>query len=251
MSWRLGELGPDATELAQAAAVLGDGCSLHQAAELAHLDEAVAVHEAARLEVASVLAHGDPIEFLHPLLRAAVEAELPDVVSGELHARAARILWYTGEDPASVAQHLMASPGLRRRRGVGVPLRAGAGRTRGRVGRGGHRACCGALSTSRHHPTSATASCCGSGAPSTWRWTSTPPASTSRRPSRRRDRTVALEAAGDLFDVLDDANLYDEIGPHPRGRVWPCEPFGGPPAEVIVQACLLSNVIMSLDAGSR
>ena len=34
ISWRLGELGPDATALAKAAAVLGDGCSLHHAAVL-------------------------------------------------------------------------------------------------------------------------------------------------------------------------------------------------------------------------
>jgi predicted ATPase len=52
MAWRLGELGPGATALAQAAAVLGDGCSLRHAAELARLDEAVAAGEAARLEVA-------------------------------------------------------------------------------------------------------------------------------------------------------------------------------------------------------
>jgi hypothetical protein len=32
-------------------------------------------------------------------------------MAGELHARAARILWSTGEDPGSVAQHLLAAPG--------------------------------------------------------------------------------------------------------------------------------------------
>jgi predicted ATPase len=42
MSWRLGELGPAAAALAQAAAVLGDGCSLRYAAELAQLGDAVA-----------------------------------------------------------------------------------------------------------------------------------------------------------------------------------------------------------------
>ena len=81
------------------------------AAELARLDEATAVLQAARLEVASILQHGDPVEFLHPLVRAAVEAELPEVVEGELHARAARLLWLSGEPPESVAQHLVNSPG--------------------------------------------------------------------------------------------------------------------------------------------
>ena len=97
--------------LAQAAAVLGDGCSLHLAAELARLDEETAVFQASRLEVASILQHGDPVEFLHPLLRAAVEAELPEVVRGELHARAAKLLWLSREAPESVALHLVNSPG--------------------------------------------------------------------------------------------------------------------------------------------
>ena len=81
------------------------------AAELARLAETTAVRNAARLEVASILEHGDPVEFLHPLLRAAVEAELPDVVLGELHARAARLLWLVRRAAGSVAQHLVNSPG--------------------------------------------------------------------------------------------------------------------------------------------
>ena len=245
VSWRLGELGPDATELAQAAAVLGDGCSLHQAAELAHLDEAVAVHEAARLEVASVFAHGDPIEVLHPLLRAAVEAELPDVVSGELHARAARILWYTGEDPGSVAQHLVASPGsgdaavsaYLREQGQAA-LEAGSVEVATRLlrraldepapsdqldhillwlGRAEHMAL--DLDAAREHLETAFGSA---------------------------DRAVALEAAGDLFDVLDDATLYDQMGDF-HERALALRPFGDTRAEVIVRAALLLNVVMSVD----
>jgi hypothetical protein len=80
MSWRLSELGPAATALAQAAAVLGDGCSLHLVAELADLDDLVAVEEAARLEAASVFRNGDPVDFLHPLVRSAVEKTLPQVM---------------------------------------------------------------------------------------------------------------------------------------------------------------------------
>ena len=127
VAWRLGELGPEATVLAQAAAVLGDGCSLHLAAELGRLDEEIAVQQASRLEVASILQHGDPVEFLHPLLRAAVEAELPDVARGELHARAARLLWLSGEAPESIALHLVNSPGSGDDRGGGVPGRGGGG----------------------------------------------------------------------------------------------------------------------------
>jgi DNA-binding CsgD family transcriptional regulator len=246
VSWRLGELGPDATALAQAAAVLGDGCSLHQVAELARLDEPVAVNEAARLEVASVLAHGDPIEFLHPLLRAAVEAELPDVVSGELHARAARILWYTGEDPGSVAEHMVASPGS----GDGavstylceqgqVALEAGSAAVAKRLlrraldepappeqragillwlGRAEHRSL--ELDAAREHLETAF------GSP---------------------DRAVALDAAGDLFDVLEDAGLYDQMADFHQ-RALALRPFGDTEAEVILRAALLNNVVMSVDA---
>jgi DNA-binding CsgD family transcriptional regulator len=247
VSWRLGELGSDATTLAQAAAVLGDGCSLHQAAELARLDDVVAVHEAARLEVASVFAHGDPIEFLHPLLRAAVEAELPDVVSGELHARAARVLWYTGEDPGTVAQHLMASPGSGDaavsaylcEQGQ-VALEAGSVEVATSLlqraldepappeqrdgillwlGRAEHMAL--DLDAAREHLETAFAS---------------------------SDRMVALEAAGDLFDVLDDASMYDEIA-RIHESALALDPFGETAAEVIVRACLLADVIMDMADG--
>ncbi len=111
LSWRLGELGAAATRLAQAAAILGDGCSLRVVAELAELEDAVAVREVARLEAASVLSHGDPVEFLHPLIRAAAEKSLPAVAVGELHARAARVLWSSGAPPSQVVQHLVESPG--------------------------------------------------------------------------------------------------------------------------------------------
>jgi DNA-binding CsgD family transcriptional regulator len=246
VSWRLGELGPDATALAQAAAVLGDGCSLNHAAELARLVAGVAASEAARLEVASVFAHGDPVEFLHPLLRAAVEAELPDVVSGELHARAARILWYTGEDPGSVAQHLVASPGSGDaavsaylcEQGQSA-LEAGSVAVAKRLlqraldepappeqrdgillwlGRAEHMAL--DLEAAREHLEAAFAS---------------------------SDRAVALAAAGDLFDVLDDANLFDELGGL-HERALALRPFGVTDAEVILRAALLFNVIMIVDA---
>jgi DNA-binding CsgD family transcriptional regulator len=244
MAWRLGELGPGATALAQAAAVLGDGCSLRHAAELARLDEAVAAGEAARLEVASVFAHGDPVEFLHPLLRAAVEAELPDVMAGELHARAARILWSTGEDPGSVAQHLLAAPGsgdatvsaylheqgeaafqagsfaLARRllqRSLDEPApveqREETVLWLGRAELRAHE-----LEAAREHLEAAYGS---------------------------TDRTVALEAAGDLFDVLDETERYDELGDFHR-RALRLRPYGDSRAEIILRAVLLTNMIMSV-----
>ena len=247
VSWRLGELGPDATALAQAAAVLGDGASLRHVAGLARQEESDAVAHAARLEVASILAHGDPVEFLHPLLRAAIEAELPDVVLGELHGRAARLLWESGEDAGSVAQHLLASPGSG---DVAVSaylaeqgraaLEAGSAALAQRLldralqepspaderdrlllwlGRADHAAQ--DLDAAREHLEDALAS---------------------------DDREVALSAAGDLFDVLDEANRYAEVGRVAR-RALGLRPFGTSGPELILQASLYVIVTMGMDAG--
>lgn len=247
VSWRLGELGPEATVLAQAAAVLGDGCSLHLAAELARLDEAIAVEQASRLEVASILQHGDPVEFLHPLLRAAVEAELPDVLRGELHARAARLLWLSREASESVALHLVNSPGsgdaevaaflaeegeaaldagsialatqlLRR------SLEEPAGpderpRILVALGRAEHSQA--RLDAAREHLEAVL---------------------------EAQDRAVVLTAAAELFDVLIDAGQYDELG-RLHQRVLELDPSGDSEAEVRLRAQLLVNVVMAVEPG--
>jgi DNA-binding CsgD family transcriptional regulator len=245
VAWRLGELGPEAVALAQAAAVLGDGCSLNLAAELARLDEETAVFQASRLEVASILQHGDPVEFLHPLLRAAVEAELPEVVRGELHARAARLLWLSREAPESVALHLVNSPGSGDdeiaaflteegesaleagsialatqllRRALEEPAPAALHpRILVALGRSEH-----ALShfdASRRHLETAMES---------------------------DDRAVVLTAAAELFDVLLDAGRFADLG-RLHHRVVELEPTGGSLAEVRVQAQLMVNVVMAVE----
>ena len=133
---RLGELGVEATLVAQAAAVLGDGCSLALVAELSGLEAAEVVRQTARLEAASIVRHGDPVEFVHPLIRRAVEAGLPEVAVGELHARAARLLWAHGEPPGYGRPAPRRLTGVRGRARLGVPRRPGAGRPRDRVERG-------------------------------------------------------------------------------------------------------------------
>jgi DNA-binding CsgD family transcriptional regulator len=247
VAWRLGELGREAALLAQAAAVLGDGCSLHLAAELARLDDDTAVQHASRLEVASILQHGDPVEFLHPLLRAAVEAELPDVVKGELHARAARLLWLSGEPPESVAQHLVSSPGSGDaevaaylaeqgevaleagsiglatrllRRALEEPAPADE-RPRILLGLGRAEHAQAELAAGRDHLTAAMES---------------------------DDRSVVLTAAAELFDVLLDAGEFAEVGRFHR-QVLELEPSGETEAEVRLRAQLLANVFMSVEPG--
>ena len=249
VAWRLGELGLEAVALAQAAAVLGDGCSLHLAAELARLDDETAVFQASRLEVASILQHGDPVEFLHPLLRAAVEAELPEVVRGELHARAAKLLWLSREAPESVAIHLVNSPGsgddevaefltqegesaleggsialamqlLRRALDEPAPptllprILVALGRSEHALGR---------LDAARGHLEAAMES---------------------------EDRPVVLTAAAELFDVLLDAGQFADLG-RLHERVVELEPTQGSLAEVRLQAQLLGNVFMAVEPGLR
>lgn len=247
MSWRLSELGAGAAILAQAAAVLGDGCSLSVAAALAELDEAIGVLEIARLEAASLLTHGDPVEFVHPLVRAAVEETLTDVEVGDLHARAARLLRSIGAAPSSVVQHLVASPGagdpqvstfllaqghaaleigsvavasqlLRRALDEPAP---GPQRPSILVALGRAEHAQGELDLAREHLGSA---------------------------MEATDRTVVLAAAAELFNVLLDADPDAELG-RLHERVLQLDPRGDSPTEVRLRAQLLVDVIMAVEPG--
>lgn len=245
MSWRLGELGPSAAGLAQAAAILGDGCSLHEVARLAGLSDDVAVDEAARLEAASILRHGDPVDFVHPLIRNAVEKTLPDVMVGQLHARAAAMLRADGAAPSAVSQHLLAAPGsgeaeiasflieqgrvaldagsfavARRllRRAVEEPP-AVADRDSLLVSLARAEHAYGDLDEARDHLEGVL---------------------------EAGEREVRLEAAAELFDVLVEASRFDELG-QVHQRVVAMEPYGASDAEVRLRAQLLVNTLMGLE----
>ena len=246
VQWRLGELGPDATLLAQAAAVLGDGCSLHVAASLAGLGDDVVVAAAARLEAASILRGGDPVDFLHPLIRGAVEETLPEVSVGELHARAARLLWASGAPPDDVVQHLLASPGsgdahvatflgdqgeaalengsvdVARRllaRALDEPV-AHDQRDHLLVTLARAEHACGRLEAARAHLETV---------------------------MEDADRASCLSAAAELFDVLGDAGEYDELS-RLHSRVLAMRPWGETSAEVLLRAQLLANEFVGIDA---
>jgi DNA-binding CsgD family transcriptional regulator len=249
VSWRLGELGQEATQLAQAAAVLGDGCALHGAAELAGLDEPIAVREAARLEAASILRQGDPMEFLHPLVRAAVEADLPKVVAGELHARAGRMLWESGESPGPVAQHLLAAPGAGDPRVTElladqgqVALAAGSYALAKRLlvraldepaPADRHDSLLVALARAEHalHELDDAQAHLEEAMEST-------------------DRLVAVEAAVVMFEVLFSANRYAELGNLYR-RALGLRPYGDSRVEVQLRAELVYVVVMAVDPEIR
>jgi DNA-binding CsgD family transcriptional regulator len=106
---RLTALGPDAVGLARAVAVLGARVALRHAAALAELDPRQADAIADRLAAASIAAPVRPLEFVHPIVRAAVYGSLGAGARSASHHRAARILAGDGADPPEVAVQLLAA----------------------------------------------------------------------------------------------------------------------------------------------
>ena len=104
---RVQGLGAEALGLAQALAVLGDGCELRHAAGIADLEMGSATWLAEGLARVEVLAADDPPRFVHPVIRAAVEASLGGGERDRAHRRAARLLHADGAPPGRVAAHLM------------------------------------------------------------------------------------------------------------------------------------------------
>ncbi|MFL5906760.1 MAG: AAA family ATPase [Solirubrobacterales bacterium] len=109
---RLGRLPASAVALTQAVAILGDGTQPSWAARMADLDADEMAAAAAQLEEAAILARGDTLAFVHPLIRAAVYADMPAAQRAQAHSRAAELLPVLGATPEVVAgQLLQAEPG--------------------------------------------------------------------------------------------------------------------------------------------
>jgi DNA-binding CsgD family transcriptional regulator len=103
---RVRALDPEALRLAQALAVLGDGCELRSAASIAGLDLAASVRLAAGLVRVDVLESVAPVRFRHPVLRSAVQASTAEDELDRLHRAAAREIAAAGAPPGRVAAHL-------------------------------------------------------------------------------------------------------------------------------------------------
>ena len=104
---RVRGLDPRALGLAQALAVLGDGCELRRAARIARLEMAQAIPLAAGLVRLELLAADDPPRFIHPIVRDAVEGSLASDERDAAHRSAARLLHVDGAPPGQVAAHLV------------------------------------------------------------------------------------------------------------------------------------------------
>jgi DNA-binding CsgD family transcriptional regulator len=106
---RLGRLGPDATALAQAVAVLGTQVELRHAAILAEMDIKTAGTAVDALAEAHILRSTKPLDFLHPLIGTAVQGTLPPRSAMAAHRRAAALLAADGQPPDVIAAHLIAT----------------------------------------------------------------------------------------------------------------------------------------------
>ena len=104
---RLSSLPAAVSVLARAVAVLGADAELRHAAELAGLELREAARAADLLAGAGVLAPGRPLRFVHPLVEAAIYAELPAGQRELLHGEAARMLAGFGAGSERVAAHLL------------------------------------------------------------------------------------------------------------------------------------------------
>ena len=105
---RLKRLSTAARALARAAAVLGEA-ELRLAAGLAGVTPGSAAAAADELADAGILEEGRPLRFVHPIVRAAVEADLSPGERAGLHHAAAWRLEREGASADRVAAHLLAS----------------------------------------------------------------------------------------------------------------------------------------------
>jgi DNA-binding CsgD family transcriptional regulator len=110
VSLRLSRLAPEATMLARAVAILGDGAEPRHAAALAELDDEAAAEAAAALVRADIIRPHGPLGFAHPVVRAAVYSALTPVERDTGHSRAARLLANTAAEPERIAAHLLLIP---------------------------------------------------------------------------------------------------------------------------------------------
>jgi DNA-binding CsgD family transcriptional regulator len=104
---RIARLPAHAQKLATAAAVLGVQTPLRQASELAELDDETVARAAEALAATGILLDRTPLEFVHPIVRAAVYRDLSAARRVQWHRRAARLLRAAGASPDEIAVHLL------------------------------------------------------------------------------------------------------------------------------------------------
>jgi DNA-binding CsgD family transcriptional regulator len=109
---RLERIGEPATAIARAIAVLGGRSSLHDVAALAGVDPSTSARAIDAMRVSGILEPDGPLDFVHPLVRSAVQREIPASALAAAHGRAARLADAGGAGPERVAAHLIAAEPL-------------------------------------------------------------------------------------------------------------------------------------------
>ncbi len=104
---RVSTLGPAASELANAVAVLGDDSELQLVADVAGMDGAQAREAADDLVRADIFAGTARLGFIHPIVRAALYEDLAPGERQSRHAAAADALVGLGASPERVTAHLL------------------------------------------------------------------------------------------------------------------------------------------------
>ena len=107
---RLAALGPAATELARAVAVLGDGSEPQLAARVSGLSEGAVRTAADDLVRADIFVRAERLGFVHPIVRAALYEDLAPGERQARHAAAAESLDSGGAPAERAAVHLLLAP---------------------------------------------------------------------------------------------------------------------------------------------
>jgi DNA-binding CsgD family transcriptional regulator len=107
---RLATLGPAATELARAVAVLGDDSEPLLAAQMSGLSQDDAREAADDLVRADIFIPAERLGFVHPIVRAALYEDLAPGERQARHAAAAEALAREGASAERVTAHLLLSP---------------------------------------------------------------------------------------------------------------------------------------------
>jgi len=123
---RVARLSPSARAAARSLSVLGDDSDHRLVAALAELDVTALRVAADALRGIAILDPGDALRFAHPLVRAAVYADIPASERAMAHARAAAILRADGANPEQMAAQLVVSEPQGDPETVAVLMDAGA-----------------------------------------------------------------------------------------------------------------------------
>jgi len=104
---RVSNLDRDAPALARSVAVLGEQARLVTCSALSGLSPERAQTLADALAELAVIEPGEPLRFVHPIVRTAIYDDIPPSERALLHGRAAQLLADQYADPGTIAVHLL------------------------------------------------------------------------------------------------------------------------------------------------